>query len=77
MQHLKYIPGYFIWYKELKYKENNVFPIKYMYTGVTIKTILLLTLTLILTFLHVSIIIVIKRFIYSNIMIEPYHCDVM
>ena len=47
----------------------------YMYTGVRIKTIL--TLTLILTFLHVSILIVIKRLIYSNIMIEPYHCDVM
>ena len=52
-----------------------VFPIKYMYTGVRIKTIL--TLTLILTFLHVSLLIMIKRFIYSNIMIEPYHCDVM
>ena len=46
-----------------------------MYAGVRIKTIL--TLTLILTFLHVSILIVIKRFIYSNILIEPYHCDVM
>ena len=33
---------------EIYSKENNVFPIKYMYTGVRIKTIL--TLTLILTF---------------------------
>ena len=28
-------------------------------------------------FLHISLLIVIKRFIYSNIVIEPYHCDVM
>ena len=45
--------------------------LKYMYTGERIKTIL--TLTLILTFLHVSLLIMIKEMI----MIEPYHCDVM
>ena len=73
MQHLKYILGHFICYKLLKYKENNVFPIKYMYTGVRIKTIL--TLTLILTFLHVAILIVIKRLIYSNIPVIVMWCN--